>query len=229
MRSYWEKQEPKSVNSIPGKLTLRELIEIVPDTGDSKVPTFRQLCEGGDTILFAVKTEKFQLFVYTSGWFAYRVGRFVTVQGIHRCTENLEYRYQDGTVATIGGASFMDSPCMVRLALEGERRLAHNQLAREKQKHVYSYDNLSSESADLCDSVDIAEELANRDEWKGLHQSLLQALEQLTEKQKQAIYLYFIEERTQQEIADMLGCKRQTVNEAIRSALQKMKKLMENA
>ena len=47
----------------------------------------------------------------------------------------------------------------------------------------------------------------------------------LTDRQRRIVKLYFFEQLTQQQIADALGIRQQSVTDALRAALKRMRKL----
>ena len=55
--------------------------------------------------------------------------------------------------------------------------------------------------------------------------SIAELLDCLTDRQRQIVKLYFFEQLTQQQIADALGIRQQSVTDALRAALKRMRKL----
>ena len=57
---------------------------------------------------------------------------------------------------------------------------------------------------------------------------LSELLDCLTERQREVITAYFFDGLTQQQIADKLGIAKQSVNENLKAAIKKMKKISKN-
>ena len=55
--------------------------------------------------------------------------------------------------------------------------------------------------------------------------SIAELLDCLTDRQRRIVKLYFFEQLTQQQIADALGIRQQSVTDALRAALKRMRKL----
>lgn len=58
-------------------------------------------------------------------------------------------------------------------------------------------------------------------------EKLNNALKELPPVQRRRVMLYYLEKRTYQEIADMEGCKYQTIQDSVSAALKKLKKILE--
>ena len=58
------------------------------------------------------------------------------------------------------------------------------------------------------------------------NEQLHRAIAQLPEKQRTRLILYYFGELTYEQIAEMEGCKYQTVQESIYAALKKLKKIL---
>lgn len=132
------------------------------------------------------------------------------------------YECQDGTKQKIDLKEFADQPFYIRLALEGEKRLDMNSVARVSGR-VYSYDTGEWESADLADRFDFTEAHAKRDSRTTILNALKIGYNNLSQREKTILKKYFIENMTQQEIAKELGCSKQAIGKAYRIALKKLK------
>ena len=88
-----------------------------------------------------------------------------------------------------------------------------------------SLDGLMDAGFDAADpNTDIERELVEREEKQEIKVKVQAAIAQLTPRQQEMVRLYYYEEKTEKEIADILGIKQPTVSEAIKGALERMKK-----
>lgn len=200
-------------------VTLRELMNMVPDTSRMKLPTAKALHEDGTAVLFDFKVVETRLTVYANGFFAYEVESRCTVQSVHRCREAVRYEYADGSGSVCGVEIFLDRPFRIRLMLEGEMRLEANQIARQST-HCYSYDNLFAESVDLVDPNLLEDDVVTRMELEKLRAML----NGLTDKQRYAIEMCAIQGMTQVEAAKRLGISREAVKARLKGAKEALKK-----
>ena len=194
------------MNGISPKTTLRELMCMVPDTSNIKLPTAKALRTGKAPILFDTESSETRLIIYANGFFTYSVDHRCTVQSVHKCRENILYEYVDGHHSVCGAELFLDRPFQIRLMLEGDIRLEMNQEAR-LSSHVYSYDNLPQESADLEDPTNLEDSVITKMDRENLHTYL----NQLTHKQQQVVEHYHLRGMTQIETAKKLGISREAV------------------
>ena len=151
-----------------------------------------------------------ELTVYESGFFLYKANGRVTVGAVERCGS---YIYDSGDV--LDAAAFENADWTVRLVMEGEEQLAHNN--EKRHGSVYSYSNDTVERDDLRDPFDLATAVANRD-------LLEHVLGCLTEKQRKVVMLRFVDGLTQQEIGDRLGIGQRSVSYLLEAAIKKLKK-----
>lgn len=205
-------------NGISPKTTLRELMCMVPDTSNMKLPTAKALRNGDAPKLFDTEASEARLIVYANGFFTYSVDRRCTVQSVHKCRENILYEYLDGHHSVCGAEIFLDRPFQIRLMLEGDIRLEMNQDARHGS-HVYSYDNLPQESADLEDPTNLEDSVIAKMDREDLHTYL----NQLTHKQQQVVEHYHLRGMTQIETAKKLGISREAVKARLDGAMKALK------
>jgi len=196
-------------------LTLQELKGMVdghaPGTG---VPTAKELAGSGRMVAQRRLGPDTEITAYKSGYAVYRVGNDATVFPIHRCGG---YRYDTGTgPCSIGGEFFEEEAWYLRLAMEGEDRLCRNREAKERRKTV-SYSAVSEEWAALSSAGDgILDRIV-------LEETLGEALSSLTGRQKAAVRRFFLEQRTQGQIAEELGVTPAAVSGLVARALGRMR------
>lgn len=206
------------------EMTFKQLIEAVKDNAHMKLPTVKYLRENCE-VFVRVSIYESTITVYTNGFFVYDDGLHATVQRISNCRQNVVYEYQDDSREVIDYEVFADQPFYVRLAIEGEKRLDINTVARASGR-VYSYNNSENESADLADNYDFTEAHAKRDSRAPVVNALKTGYNNLSQREKTILKKYFINNMTQQRIAKELGCSKQAVGKSYRAALKKLKDII---
>lgn len=209
------------MNGISPKTTLRELMCMVPDTSNMKLPTAKALRTGKAPILFDTESSETRLIIYANGFFTYSVDHRCTVQSVHKCRENILYEYVDGHHSVCGAELFLDRPFQIRLMLEGDIRLEMNQDAR-LSSHIYSYDNLPQESADLEDPTNLEDIVLARLDSEELHTYLAR----LTKKQQQVVECCYLHRMTQIETAKKLEISRDAVKARLDGAMKALRKML---
>ena len=197
-------------------LTLQELKQITDIPGNQgKLPTARQLRESGVVITkerFGGETE---ISVYQDGFVIYQTGKYSTVFPIHSCGD---YFYiSDGNTVHLSEQFFEREKWYLRLVLEGEDRLNRNCEERERCWNV-SYSAVSEEWAVMEDLAEPAIEQLARQE------TVEEIMQMLTEKQKRVICGYYLQEKTQGQIAEELGISRHAVRDSFIHAVSKIRK-----
>ncbi len=174
-------------------LTLRELKNMA-DTAPpgQKTPTARELRSAGEMIAEKKIGESAGIAAYRNGYAVYYADRGATVFRIHACSG---YSY-DSCISPhdVGGGMFDREAWYLRLVLEGEDRLARNLASREQDWKV-SYSAESEEWGKLNSG---AEGVLDRIICVEAVESLLSAL---TEKQRRVSVLFYLEQKTERQIA----------------------------
>lgn len=197
-------------------LTLQELKQITDIPGNQgKLPTARQLRESGVVIAkerFGGETE---ISVYQDGFVLYRTGKYSTVFPLHSCGD---YFYiSDGNTVHLPEQFFDREKWHLRLMLEGEDRLGRNCEERERSRNV-SYNAVSEDWAAMADLSEPAIEQLARQE------TVEEIMQMLTEKQKTVVCGYYLQEKTQGQIAEELGISRHAVRDSLIHAVSKIRK-----
>ncbi len=197
-------------------LTLQELKKEVDIPGfDEKTPTARQLRESGRLIEKEELGEDTEICVYRNGYVLYRVGRHSTVFPLYLCKE---YVYMSGkNVVCLAEQFFENEKWGLRLMLEGEDRLKRNQDEKERRWNV-SRDLVSDKWAvedGLIESI-----LEHLDERKMVDE----VLQSLTGRQREIVKKYFLQEKTQKEIAEELGISDPAVSLILFRAIRRIRR-----
>lgn len=204
--------------------TFAELLTFVDDTRNvQKLPSARDLRMHAEKLVLC-RLDDCTLEVYRCVYFIYSIGKRSTVQSIHRCLNPIRYESCDpASEAAINAHQFLDQPFYLRLILDGEERIFANQQSQDAKKAIYT-DGINMESAYLRDpdSDFVSQLLIQEEQQSRLHQ-LSHALSNLTDRQRIAFIQYYAEGKTYQEIADAMGCTKQTVYESVQRALTRMR------
>lgn len=192
------------------RITFRDLKALVGSTRGLALPTAKALREGGETVLEAAMGADAWLRVYRSGFYTYETPAGTTVYAVDRCAG---YEYENGDC--LAPQWFEEEDWAVRLALSAEDRLERNQRRKEEEGR-FSYSADVTEGKDLRDPQDFTVALDSREQVERM-------LAILTEKQRQAVHMYFYQGLSQREIAGVMGIQKQAVSRHIQAAMEKLK------
>ncbi|MCM1192875.1 MAG: sigma-70 family RNA polymerase sigma factor [Acetatifactor muris] len=153
--------------------------------------------------------------VYQNGYALYHACGHSTVFPIHTCGA---YSYLSGGVSCYLSEQFFEKePWHIRLALEGEDRLYHNQQAKEQERTVF-YNAIPEEWESMGTiGKNPLEYLLDRE-------SREEILCCLTEKQKLAVCLCYFQQKTRKEAARELGITSPAVSAILSQAARKLRK-----
>lgn len=163
------------------------------------------------------------LSVYPGGYAVYSNGSGTTVVSICECGE-YTYRFHDGEddLPTESRLLLDGEDWSVVVALKGEEQIEANLMNRKgdrkgSRQYVEDWEHIRVEE----EAPDVLDAIIQRD-------MLSELLDCLTERQREVITAYFFDGLTQQQIADKLGIAKQSVNENLKAAIKKMKKISKN-
>ncbi len=205
-------------------LTFRQLREMVGNGAGHKTPTARQLRESGEEPV-AVREigSDGSLSVYPGGYAVYSNGSGTTVVSIGECGE-YTYRFHDGEdgLPTESRLLLDGDDWSIAVALKGEEQIEANLMNRKgdrkgSRQYVEDWEHIRVEE----EAPDVLDAIIQRD-------MLSKLLDCLTERQREVVTAYFFDGLTQQQIADKLGIAKQSVNENLKAAIKKMKKISKN-
>lgn len=209
--------------AVNAHISLRELKNRVDKVLEKKIPGYKQLMAMNPEVAARTMVNGATLTAYTNSYATYEEDDAHTVLVVDRCGD-YRYEFNDGTYEVVPAEVFEDAEWSVRLVMEGERRLENN---RSKICRDYEEFALSCDGTDWCDAAMVdfmeaenAEMLADEELRK-----LYAAMSKLTERQQEILQLYFYKGLNQQEIADELGMRQQSVQGCLKSALKKIKKI----
>ena len=202
-------------------LTLKELKKIVKVADmEKRIPSMKSLKEHKVVVKEMINADT-TISVYDHGYVLYTAGNQSTVFPLHSC-DDYEYVSVTGDNKEFNKEFFDNENWYIRLLMEAEDRMAYSQSKISANHGVFSNSDVTDDAEIMRgSSKDFVDDVIDRE--------ILNALiKELTERQKTVLNLVYFEEMRQQDVADYLGIKQQSVNDLLNRALKTMKKKAEN-
>ena len=202
-------------------LTLKELKKIVKVADvEKRIPSVKSLKEHKVVVKEMINADT-TISVYDHGYVLYTAGNQSTVFPLHSC-DDYEYVSVTGDNKEFNKEFFDNENWYIRLLMEAEDRMAYSQSKISTNHGVFSNSDVTDDAEIMRgSSKDFVDDVVDRE--------ILNALiKELTERQKTVLNLIYFEEMRQQDVADYLGIKQQSVNDLLNRALKTMKKKAEN-
>lgn len=202
-------------------LTLKELKKIVKVAEvEKRIPSVKSLKEHKVVVKEMINADT-TISVYDHGYVLYTAGNQSTVFPLHSC-DDYEYVSVTGDNKEFNKEFFDNENWYIRLLIEAEDRMAYSQSKISTNHGVFSNSDVTDDAEIMRgSSKDFVDDVIDRE--------ILHALiKELTERQKMVLNLVYFEEMRQQDVADYLGIKQQSVNDLLNRALKTMKKKAEN-
>ena len=202
-------------------LALKELKKIVKVADvEKRIPSVKSLKEHKVVVKEMINADT-TISVYDHGYVLYTAGNQSTVFPLHSC-DDYEYVSVTGDNKEFNKEFFDNENWYIRLLIEAEDRMAYSQSKISTNHGVFSNSDVTDDAEIMRgSSKDFVDDVIDRE--------ILHALiKELTERQKMVLNLVYFEEMRQQDVADYLGIKQQSVNDLLNRALKTMKKKAEN-
>lgn len=202
-------------------LTLKELKKIVKVADvEKRIPSVKSLKEHKVVVKEMINADT-TISVYDHGYVLYTAGNQSTVFPLHSC-DDYEYESVTGDNKEFNKEFFDNENWYIRLLMEAEDRMTYSQSKISTNHGVFSNSDVTDDAEIMRgSSKDFVDDVIDRE--------ILHALiKELTERQKMVLNLVYFEEMRQQDVADYLGIKQQSVNDLLNRALKTMKKKAEN-
>lgn len=202
-------------------LTLKELKKSVKVADmEKRIPSVKSLKEHKVVVKEMINADT-TISVYDHGYVLYTAGNQSTVFPLHSC-DDYEYVSVTGDNKEFNKEFFDNENWYIRLLMEAEDRMAYSQSKISTNHGVFSNSDVTDDAEIMRgSSKDFVDDVIDRE--------ILHALiKELTERQKMVLNLVYFEEMRQQDVADYLGIKQQSVNDLLNRALKTMKKKAEN-
>ena len=202
-------------------LTLKELKKIVKVADvEKRIPSVKSLKEHKVVVKEMINADT-TISVYDHGYVLYTAGNQSTVFPLHSC-DDYEYVSVTGDNKEFNKEFFDNENWYIRLLMEAEDRMAYSQSKISTNHGVFSNSDVTDDAEIMRgSSKDFVDDVIDREILKAL-------IKDLTDRQKMVLNLVYFEEMRQQDIADYLGIKQQSVNDLLNRALKTMKKKAEN-
>ena len=202
-------------------LTLKELKKIVKVADvEKRIPSVKSLKEHKVVVKEMINADT-TISVYDNGYVLYTAGNQSTVFPLHSC-DDYEYVSVTGDNKEFNKEFFDNENWYIRLLMEAEDRMAYSQSKISTNHGVFS-------NSDVTDDAEIMRGSSKNFVDDVIDREILNALiKELTERQQTVLNLVYFEEMRQQDVADYLGIKQQSVNDLLNRALKTMKKKAEN-
>ena len=217
---FMDHPEPKG-RKVVFMLTLKELKKIVKVADvEKRIPSVKSLKEHKVVVKEMINADT-TISVYDHGYVLYTAGNQSTVFPLHSC-DDYEYVSVTGDNKEFNKEFFDNENWYIRLLIEAEDRMAYSQSKISTNHGVFSNSDVTDDAEIMRgSSKDFVDDVIDRE--------ILNALiKELTERQKTVLNLVYFEEMRQQDVADYLGIKQQSVNDLLNRALKTMKKKAEN-
>ena len=202
-------------------LTLKELKKIVKVADmEKRIPSVKSLKEHKVVVKEMISADT-TISVYDHGYVLYTAGNQSTVFPLHSC-DDYEYVSVTGDNKEFNKEFFDNENWYIRLLMEAEDRMAYSQSKISTNHGVFSNSDVTDDAEIMRgSSKDFVDDVIDREILNSL-------IKELTERQKTVLNLIYFEEMRQQDVADYLGIKQQSVNDLLNRALKTMKKKAEN-
>ena len=187
---------------------------------EKRIPSVKSLKEHKVVVKEMINADT-TISVYDHGYVLYTAGNQSTVFPLHSC-DDYEYVSITGDNKEFNKEFFDNENWYIRLLMEAEDRMAYSQSKISTNHGVFSNSDVTDDAEIMRgSSKDFVDDVIDRE--------ILNALiKELTERQKTVLNLVYFEEMRQQDVADYLGIKQQSVNDLLNRALKTMKKKAEN-
>ena len=198
-------------------LTLKELKKIVKVADvEKRIPSVKSLKEHKVVVKEMINADT-TISVYDHGYVLYTAGNQSTVFPLHSC-DDYEYVSVTGDNKEFNKEFFDNENWYIRLLMEAEDRMAYSQSKISTNHGVFSNSDVTDDAEIMRgSSKDFVDDVIDRE-------ILHTLIKELTERQKMVLNLVYFEEMRQQDVADYLGIKQQSVNDLLNRALKTMKK-----
>ena len=209
---------------IDSSTTFGELRNMLPSTGNRRVPGVKQL-RGKADLLLKKETASGTIEIFDNGFFIFEECGKSTVYGVDRCASMKTY---DSYAKSEMTDELDPYPWDLILESAASARLGHNAESREQSQSEISIDAEESQSNPAL-SVRPEHEVKEEEEAAAEMRAakiarMKKAMEKLTDRQREIMSLYHIQKLTQEEIAAKLGIRQQSVLDVLKAGKRKIQK-----
>ena len=197
-------------------LTYRELREMLPDFHGQCLPTPKALWNELRGRFLEVVDDDYRIRIYTNGLYLYREPGGATVYPVSKCAKIAFPSVEDGLHVT----DMRDFVWFLPLKIAGEFRVDNNRSSREEYWCPFHFEEEIPEHLMPCTSDFVRETDQDAEEraYRERYASMMSALNDLTERQREVLTLYRVEGMKMSEIAESLGVCKSTISITIQRA-----------
>jgi len=208
-------------------LTLRQLRTLLPSTKGVPTPSKNWFRDNPSEIFCSEQVGNALLTIYHNGFCTYsKRNRFCIfrVDGFNGIEYDRDKLFTD--TEDIPEEMILDKPFLGTLAYIGDMQWDSNEDRREENKRKLLIDGDEEQWRGLKEFSEpcFLEELEEKEHEFKEYEQLYAAIKNLTERQKQVMFLYFYKHFTQKRIASELHISRTTVEEHIAAGIESLKK-----
>ncbi len=218
-----------NANNEAKKLTLAEMKKLVPTTKGKSRPTAKYLREN-ETVIAASDADGSKMAVYASGFALYASPGHQYVLRLD-CIHSAEYELMEEKGPHSTYVPLDELAWDAAVLLDGEQRIEADRIRRLSCTTVsmtgtgVQDDEGVPQDMELDAGVDIVGDYERNEEKAEVAKRLEEVLSCLTERQREIVTMYYLNEMTQQDVADALSLPQQYVDRVLKAALKKMKKI----
>ena len=211
--------------NITSDTTYKTLKTLVPDASKEHTPKGETLVSSDAEILIRVKEGSGTVIVYKNGYFAYIDDQGETTARTVANCRVMKYPRAEGGFDSVDESIFEVMPFPLVLSHFGMMNIED-----KKRKDVSRHENLSLDAENLPNDSrltvpNFADELdldGEGDIWEKRLAMLPEAMDKLTDRQREIIKMRRFEKMTEEQIAEATGLSRRTVRDHINAAQKKM-------
>ena len=229
-------------NNITEKTTLGELLDILAlGEKPNETPKPKDLREtAGEPVAVEERCT-----VYRNGWAIYDNGSGRTVVWLPECV-SFTYQFVKPSYKresyvpdreALPEGLLASQPWPIAVTLVGDHRVEENLLNRTGSRHgTKAYEDIGFDSDEKKDFLKDSEiekffsqqgRYGENPETTYIRKEMVrEILASLTQKQREAVILYYMYEYTEEKIGEILGISRDSVNDRLKGAEEKIKKLL---
>lgn len=209
------------------KLTLRQLRSILPSTEGVDAPPAAWFREHAEHIFCVIRDKDAVLTVYTNGFYTYGKPDYpcvMRVDGFKAIRYDRSKQFTD--TADIPEEEYLDEPFVGTLMYRGDFQWEANAEKREVARRELLIDGDEKQWSGLHEFAEpgFLAELEEMEREAERNAKLYEAMEHLTQRQKQIVLLRFYKNMTQKDISDLLGVRQQSVLDVLNAALIKLRR-----
>ena len=211
--------------TITATISYKTLKAMLPDATDLRTPKGETLIKSDREVLTKIREDSATIIIYKDGFFVYidDLGH-VTARAVANC-HVMRFEKAEGGYDHVDEKDFEQMPFPVVLSHFGMENIADQLRKKTKRSENLSLDadeipyhpNLAIPN--FADELDLDGE---SDIWEKRLAMLPEAMEKLTERQREVVELFYFKKMTQDQIARELHINQSSVSRRLRNSIERM-------